>query len=70
MTNPFEDPENDYLVVVNDEAQHALWPAWIPLPAGWRDVYGPAARDLCLQYVETHWTDLRPASLARATDGR
>ncbi|SDH57652.1 MbtH family protein [Nonomuraea jiangxiensis] len=69
MTNPFEDPESDYLVVVNDENQHSLWPAWMPVPEGWHAVHGPAARDSCLEYVDTHWTDMRPAGLARAMDG-
>ncbi|SED19230.1 MbtH-like protein [Streptomyces melanosporofaciens] len=28
-TNPFEDPEGTYLVLVNDEGQHSLWPAFV-----------------------------------------
>jgi len=28
MTNPFEDNESDYLVLINDEGQHSLWPAF------------------------------------------
>ncbi|EGX58617.1 hypothetical protein SZN_16982 [Streptomyces zinciresistens K42] len=69
MTNPFEDPEGVYLVLVNDEDQHSLWPDFADVPAGWRAVHGPAARQSCLDYVETHWTDMRPRSLAEAMDG-
>jgi MbtH protein len=68
MSNPFEDPEGVYLVLVNDENQHSLWPDFADVPAGWRVAHGPAARQACLEYVETHWTDMRPRSLAEAMD--
>ena len=32
-TNPFEDPEGRYLVLVNDEGQHSLWPSFAEVPA-------------------------------------
>ena len=63
MSNPFDDPDGTFLVLVNDEDQHSLWPAFAPVPAGWRQVAGPGTRQVCVDYVETHWTDLRPASL-------
>ncbi len=31
-TNPFEDENADYLVLVNDEDQHSLWPADLEVP--------------------------------------
>lgn len=67
MTNPFEDPNADYLVLVNSEGQHSLWPVFAPVPAGWSTAFGPAGRDACLEHVRTHWTDLRPRSLAEAS---
>lgn len=63
MTNPFEDSDRRYLVLVNDERQHSLWPSDLEAPAGWA-VAHEAARDECLAYIETHWTDMRPAGLA------
>ncbi|MFE1507646.1 MbtH family protein [Streptomyces sp. DSM 116494] len=63
-TNPFEDPQGSFLVLVNDENQHSLWPSFAEVPAGWRAVFGEDTREACLAYVESHWTDLRPASLA------
>ncbi len=63
MTNPFENPDGVYLVLVNDENQHSLWPDFIDVPAGWRTVFGPAARPACVEYIEANWTDLRPQSL-------
>jgi len=35
MTNPFENPEGRYLVLVNGEGQHSLWPSFCEVPAGW-----------------------------------
>jgi MbtH protein len=64
--NPFEQEDGVYLVLVNDERQHSLWPAAIAVPSGWTTAYGEATRQACLDYVEAHWTDLRPASLAAA----
>ncbi|MFJ4686579.1 MbtH family protein [Streptomyces sp. NPDC088789] len=69
MSNPFEDPEGTYLVLVNDENQHSLWPDFVAVPAGWRSVHGPGSRQSCVEYVESHWTDMRPRSLAEAMDG-
>ncbi|MEU6242368.1 MbtH family protein [Streptomyces sp. NPDC047024] len=63
MTNPFENPDGVYTVLVNDESQHSLWPDFADIPAGWRVAHGPAGRQECLDYVETHWTDMRPKSL-------
>ncbi|AWW36314.1 MbtH family protein [Streptomyces cadmiisoli] len=69
MSNPFEDPDGVYLVLVNDENQHSLWPDFVDVPAGWRVVHGPASRPSCLEHVEKHWTDMRPRSLAESMDG-
>jgi len=64
--NPFENADGRYLVLVNDEDQHSLWPAELDVPAGWRQVFGEAGRAECLDYVNEHWTDMRPKSLREA----
>ncbi|QWF84500.1 MbtH family protein [Amycolatopsis sp. CA-230715] len=69
MTNPFDDPEGTFLVLVNDEGQHSLWPSFAEVPAGWRTVYGPDDREPCLEYVNENWTDMRPKSLIEAMGG-
>ena len=69
MTNPFDDADGRFLVLVNDEGQHSLWPVHVPAPAGWRQVFGEDFREACLAYVEEHWTDLRPLSLQRRMSG-
>ncbi|MFJ4895980.1 MbtH family protein [Streptomyces sp. NPDC088788] len=60
MLNPFENPDVEYLVLVNQEGQYSLWPASLAVPAGWRKAYGPNPRVACLDFVEKTWTDLRP----------
>ncbi|MEU5724734.1 MbtH family protein [Micromonospora sp. NPDC047738] len=67
-TNPFENDDSEYLVLVNDEAQYSLWPAAAEVPAGWRCVHPADSRQDSLDFVERTWTDMRPASLARAMD--
>ena len=68
MTNPFEDPDAQYLVLVNDEGQHSLWPVFADVPGGWTAVFGEAVRQDCLDYIEKSWTDLRPKSLIAAME--
>lgn len=66
MTNPFDDPDGTFHVLVNDEGQHSLWPSFVNIPAGWTLVVQDESRQVCLDYVEEHWTDMRPASLIEA----
>ncbi len=63
MSNPFEDEQALYRVLVNEENQHSLWPEFADVPAGWTTAFGPAARQDCLEFVEREWVDMRPASL-------
>ncbi|MEU5980023.1 MbtH family protein [Streptomyces sp. NPDC047315] len=68
MSNPFEDPDGTYLVLVNDEGQHSLWPAFVDVPTGWHKVLGETDRDAALKYVNDNWTDMRPKSLIAAME--
>lgn len=63
MSNPFEDENGVFHVLVNGEGQHSLWPAWVEIPAGWTIVHRSDSRAACLEYVERNWTDMRPNSL-------
>ncbi|MFE0174979.1 MbtH family protein [Streptomyces sp. NPDC059002] len=65
-TNPFDDENGQFYVLVNDEDQHSLWPAFADVPDGWKVVFGEADRAAALEYVENNWTDLRPKSLREA----
>jgi MbtH protein len=66
MANPFEDNDGTFLVLVNDEGQHSLWPEFADVPEGWTVAFGPDNRQAALDYVEREWTDMRPKSLIAA----
>lgn len=57
-----------YTVVVNDEEQYSIWVTDRSIPDGWRSdgVTGP--KQVCLDHIESVWTDMRPLSLRRAMD--
>ncbi|GAA2399548.1 MbtH family NRPS accessory protein [Streptomyces coeruleofuscus] len=63
MSNPFDNPAGTFLILVNAQNQHSLWPEFAEIPAGWSTAFGPDSRAACLAYVETHWTDIRPIEL-------
>ncbi|WP_028936985.1 MbtH family protein [Pseudonocardia spinosispora] len=62
-TNPFDDVDGTFRVLVNGEEQYSLWPDFAEVPGGWDTVFGPGDRAACLEYVERNWTDLRPRGL-------
>ena len=68
MTNPFDNTDGVFSVLVNEENQHSLWPTFADIPAGWTTVFGEDGREACLAYVEENWTDLRPKSLIDAME--
>jgi MbtH protein len=65
MANPFDDPDGRFMVLVNEEEQHSLWPCFAEVPAGWTVASPDSSRAEALSYVTQHWTDMRPASLVR-----
>lgn len=70
-TNPFDDADGKFFVLINDEEQHSLWPTFADVPAGWTVVFGGtdgADRDSALRYVDENWTDMRPRSLREHLD--
>ncbi len=69
MADPFENDEMDYLVLINAEGQHSLWPAFRQVPAGWELIGPRGPRQLCLDWIESHWADMRPKSVAGGPDG-
>jgi uncharacterized protein YbdZ (MbtH family) len=69
VANPFESDEIDYRVLVNAEGRHSLWPAFRETPAGWSAVGPTGLRQSCLDWIEAHWTDMRPKSVIELLDG-
>jgi MbtH protein len=61
--NTFEDPDGMYVVLVNSEGQHSLWPAGGAIPDGWIRALGESSLADSLAYVENEWTDMRPRSV-------
>jgi len=53
----------DYIVLVNDEEQHSLWPEFKDIPPGWKRVGPLGDKATCLAWIEEHWPDIRPKSI-------
>ena len=69
MANPFEDENGVYLVLINDEGQHSLWPSFADVPEGWTVAKSESSREDCLDFINENWTDMRPKSLIEAMAG-
>jgi len=67
-TNPFDDEDGRFYVLINDEEQYSLWPTFAEVPQGWRVVFGEESRAACVEYVGQNWTDMRPKSLRDAME--
>lgn len=68
MTNPFEDENAEYLVLINHEEQYSLWPAFRDIPAGWTATGPRGKRRECLDWIDKNWVDMRPKSLRDAME--
>jgi MbtH protein len=65
VTNPFEDENGVFHVLINEEGQHSLWPSFIEVPQGWTIVHKSDSRAACLEFISQNWTDMRPNSLIK-----
>ena len=63
MTNPFEQVDGKFLVLVNHEGQYSLWPGFAAVPHGWTQAFGLSTREECVAFINENWVDLRPRSL-------
>jgi uncharacterized protein YbdZ (MbtH family) len=63
VTNPFEDENGTFHVLINDEGQHSLWPTFVEVPQGWTIILESTTRAACLEFINRNWTDMRPNSL-------
>lgn len=68
MQNCFDRENDEFIVLVNHEEQYSLWPAWKDIPQGWTDQGITGNKQVCLDYIEKHWTDMRPLSLRKWID--
>jgi amino acid adenylation domain-containing protein/thioester reductase-like protein len=59
-----ESPDDStYIVAVNDQGQHAVWPAELALPAGWRQRSAAMPKRACLAAIAVAWPDIAPVSV-------
>ena len=57
-----------FKVIVNDEEQYSIGPEQKAIPAGWHDKGFAGSKAEVTEYIDQHWTDMRPASLRKAMD--
>ncbi|HET6860675.1 MAG TPA: MbtH family protein [Streptomyces sp.] len=69
MSNPFDDEDGFFLVLVNEEDQHSIWPSFATVPDGWTVALEASTRETAVAFVESNWTDLRPRSLREQSAG-
>jgi amino acid adenylation domain-containing protein/thioester reductase-like protein len=62
-SQPEETVTDAFVVAVNDQDQHALWPAGLDVPSGWRRSSDAMARSECLAAIARAWPDIAPAGL-------
>jgi amino acid adenylation domain-containing protein/thioester reductase-like protein len=63
MNSPERATQEDFVVVVNDEEQRALWRAELDVPAGWRRGSAIMSAQECLAAIDGSWPDVTPASV-------
>lgn len=53
VSNPFDDENGTFHVLVNEEGQHSLWPVFADVPAGWSIVLASTDRQTCVNSRRT-----------------
>ena len=53
----------EYMCLVNKDGQYSLWFSWKEIPLGWEKVGPTGTKDVCLEYINRVWVDMRPKSL-------
>jgi MbtH protein len=61
----WDNEDSTFRVVVNHEEQYSIWPDYLDVPAGWREVGVTGKKQHCLDYINEVWTDMRPLSLRK-----
>jgi MbtH protein len=61
----WDSDDTTFRVVINHEEQYSIWPDYLDVPNGWREVGVTGKKQHCLDYIKEHWTDMRPASLRK-----
>jgi MbtH protein len=64
----WDSEDTTFRVVVNHEEQYSIWPDYLDVPAGWREVGVTGKKQVCLDHINEVWTDMRPLSLRKHLD--
>jgi amino acid adenylation domain-containing protein/thioester reductase-like protein len=59
--SPWSSSGDDFVVAVNDDGQHAVWPAVLDPPPGWRRRSASMSQQACLNDIAAAWPDIAPA---------
>jgi amino acid adenylation domain-containing protein/thioester reductase-like protein len=59
-----------FVAVVNDQEQHALWPAELTVPPGWRRTSAVLSASDCLAVIARAWPDVTPAAVRAGAPGQ
>ena len=57
------DDRTKYKVMINRDQMYSIWPADRENPLGWKEVGRVGEKQVCLDYIEEVWTDLRSLAL-------
>ncbi|WP_380179094.1 MbtH family protein [Kalamiella sp. sgz302252] len=63
QSNPFDRPQGPFFILQNRQG-YSLWPAHCAQPAGWQQVFGPAAQAACNEWLAERWQTLTPGNFA------
>lgn len=67
-SNPFDNPQGRFFILINAQQQFSLWPEPCSLPAGWQVVSGPDEPSVCQQWLEQRWQTLKPDNFIAVSD--
>ena len=59
---------DSFVVLVNGEGQHSIWPSAKAAPQGWTEIAPAGSKADCNAFIEKNWTDMRPQSLRAVSD--
>ncbi|ANM14927.1 MULTISPECIES: MbtH family protein [unclassified Rhizobium] len=65
----FEPRDDLWIVVIDTEHHHSVWPQDKRIPTGWERTGFAGSRQECLAHIRDVWTDPRPLSLRSAMSG-
>lgn len=63
--NGFTIDGEEFVVLINKENQHSIWPSKKAIPEGWSSLGFIGSKENCSKYIDEKWIDLRPLSLQK-----